>query len=295
MGGLIIAIGIIIMAFGIFSIIVNLIKKKVKPNQDFNAYKRQLDAKFHPFVLELERMFEENESKPLNALNVEIFEKTTGLNAEQQGLSTMDKLLGLEGWEDSPEKSDLYITGEYLNELESTLNSRWVREYLKFDFLNDQEVLSKYGLNIKDDEYLIYKVSNIVDIYEEKQRVTRITYSGFSTNFRSGSLKYKLGSLRPIVNKEDYWDSFDACKVFFLNKRIVFIGTQKKKNKFINYDDILTGELFENGLLLSLANSKKVLLNFADYANSPVKRDDLNIFTRVLNRVLEKTTDKDLF
>ena len=293
MGGFIIAIGVVIMAFGIFSSITKLVKKKIDPNYDSHAYKRQLDPKFHPFVIELERMFAENESKPLNALNGKIFEKTTGLNSGER--VSIDELLEIQGWDSAPEKSDLFKTGNYLNEIESSLNSRFVYEFLKFNVLNDQEVLSKYGLNIKDDEYLIYKVSNIVDIYEEKQRVSRITYSGFSTNFRSGSLRYKLGSLRPIVNKEDFWDNFDACKVFFLNKRMVFLGTQKKKNKFINYDDVLTGELFENGLLLSLSNSKKILLNFADYANNPIKRDDLNIFTRVLNRVFEKTTDKDLY
>jgi hypothetical protein len=41
---------------------------------------------------------------------------------------------------------------------------------------------------------------------------------------------------------------------------MIFVGVFKKKNKVIKYDDILTGELFSNGIILSLANSKKILI-----------------------------------
>jgi hypothetical protein len=167
-------------------------------------------------------------------------------------------------------------------------------EKLKIDAKDDNEVLKDYALNIKDNEELLYKVSNIVQLYEEKERVKSISYSGYSTNFRSGSLRYKIGNLTPIPHRENYWQSFDGCKLFMLRNKMIFVGTIKKKNKIIKYDDILTGELFSNGIILSLANSKKILIDFPDYKDAVVKRDDRNIFTRILQRVLENTIDQNL-
>jgi hypothetical protein len=75
---------------------------------------------------------------------------------------------------------------------------------------------------------------------------------------------------------------------------MIFVGVFKKKNKVIKYDDVLTGELFSNGLVLSMANSKKILIDFPEYKDAVVKRDDRNIFTRILQRVLENTVDQNL-
>ena len=154
--------------------------------------------------------------------------------------------------------------------------------------------MKNFSLNIKDNEELLYKVSNIVQLYEEKERIKSITYSGFSTNFRSGTLRYKLGNLTPIPHLETYWESFDGCNLFMLRNKMIFVGVFKKKNKVIKYDDILTGELFSNGIILSLANSKKILIDFPEYKDAVVKRDDRNIFTRVLQRVFENTIDQNL-
>jgi hypothetical protein len=75
---------------------------------------------------------------------------------------------------------------------------------------------------------------------------------------------------------------------------MIFVGVFKKKNKVIKYDDILTGELFSNGIILSLANSKKILIDIPEYKDAVVKRDDRNIFTRVLQRVFENTIDQNI-
>lgn len=290
------AIGLLIMGIGITAIIVQLLilgyKKLFNPKSLLSPIQRVFNETQLLFVREIERMHSDNESKMLNVGDKEIYERVTGESID--GFSDYNRFLGIEGWDDADPKSDLYKSGNYVNELMMDLNRRFVYEKLKFDAKNDDEALKIFSLNIKDNEELLYKVSNIVQLYEEKERIKSITYSGFSTNFRSGSLRYKMGNLTPIPHRETYWASFDGCKLFMLRNKMIFVGSIKKKNKVIKYDDILTGELFSNGIILSLANSKKILIDFPEYKDAVVKRDDRNIFTRVLQRVLENTVDQNL-
>jgi hypothetical protein len=290
------AIGLLILGIGVTAIIVQLLiliyKKIFNPKSLLKVTERILNESQLLFLKEIERMHSDNESKMLNTGDREIYESVTGLSAN--GESDYNRLLGIEGWEDSDPKTDLYKCGNYVSELMMDLNRRFVYEKLKLDAKNDEEVLKVHSLNIKDNEELLYKISNIVQLYEEKERIKSITYSGVSTNFRSGALRYKIGNLKPIPHKESYWHSFDGCKLFMLRNKMIFVGTIKKKNKVIKYDDILTGELFSNGIILSLANSKKILIDFPEYKNAVVKRDDRNIFTRVLQRVLENTVDQNV-
>lgn len=293
---IIIAIGLLIMSVGIIAIIVQLLilvyKKIFNPKSLLSPIQRVLNEPQLLFVREIERMHSDNESKPISSGDKEIYERVTGLSTNGEGYYV--KFLGIDGWEEADEKSDLYKCGNYISELMLDLNRRYVYEKFKFEPKDDNEVLKEYSLNIKDNEELLYKVSNIVQLYEEKERVKSITYSGYSTNFRSGALRYKMGNLTPIPHRESYWSSFDGCRLFMLRNKMIFVGSIKKKNKVIKYDDILTGELFSNGIILSLANSKKILIDFPEYKDAIVKRDDRNIFTRVLQRVLENTVDQNL-
>jgi hypothetical protein len=293
----IIVIGLLIMGIGITAIIIQLLilvyKKFFNPESLLSPIQRVFSETQLFFVREIERMHSDNESKMLYVGDKEIYEKVTGESTN--GESDYNRFLGIEGWDNADSKSDLYKIGNYVSELMLDLNRRFVYEKLKFDAKSDDEVLKNFSLNIKDNEELLYKVSNIVQLYEEKERIKSITYSGFSTNFRSGSLRYKMGNLIPIPHRETHWASFDGCKLFMLRNKMIFVGSFKKKNKVIMYDDILTGELFSNGIILSLANSKKILIDFPEYQDAVVKRDDRNIFTRVLQRVLENTVDQNLF
>ena len=293
----IIVIGLLIMGIGITAIITQLLilvyKKFFNPESLLSPIQRVFSETQLFFVREIERMHSDNESKMLYVGDKEIYEKVTGESTN--GESDYNRFLGIEGWDNADSKSDLYKIGNYVSELMLDLNRRFVYEKLKFDAKSDDEVLKNFSLNIKDNEELLYKVSNIVQLYEEKERIKSITYSGFSTNFRSGSLRYKMGNLIPIPHRETHWASFDGCKLFMLRNKMIFVGSFKKKNKVIMYDDILTGELFSNGIILSLANSKKILIDFPEYQDAVVKRDDRNIFTRVLQRVLENTVDQNLF
>jgi|LauGreDrversion4_2_1035121.scaffolds.fasta_scaffold84416_2 hypothetical protein len=293
----IIVIGLLIMGIGITAIVIQLLilvyKKFFNPESLLSPIQRVFSETQLFFVREIERMHSDNESKMLYVGDKEIYEKVTGESTN--GESDYNRFLGIEGWDNADSKSDLYKSGNYVSELMLDLNRRFVYEKLKFDAKSDDEVLKNFSLNIKDNEELLYKVSNIVQLYEEKERIKSITYSGFSTNFRSGSLRYKMGNLIPIPHRETHWASFDGCKLFMLRNKMIFVGSFKKKNKVIMYDDILTGELFSNGIILSLANSKKILIDFPEYQDAVVKRDDRNIFTRVLQRVLENTVDQNLF
>lgn len=289
-------IGILIMGAGllmtIFFLFVLLYKKIFDPKSLLSPQKRFFNENQLKFVEEIERMHADNEGKFLMTGDKEIFENVTGQSAN--GEKNYEKLLGIEGWEDADEKSDLYICGNYVRDLMGDLNRRIVYANYPFELKSADEVMKEYSLNIKDNEKLVYKVSNVVDLFEEKTRVKSISYSGISTTFRSGSLKFKTGTLTPIPNREDYWSLLDRGSLFLLTNKIIFAGQEKRKNKVISYDDILTGDFFSNGIVLSLANSKKILIDFPEFKDKLVKRDDRNIFVIVLQRILEKSTEIDL-
>jgi hypothetical protein len=293
---LIIALGVLIMGIGVISIIVILIKlgynKLFNPKSQLAPIDRFFNEDQKSFLTEIRRMHDDNEAKMLFQGDQEIFEKVTASKLE--GEKNYLELLGLKDWEDADPKSDLHVCGNFVSELMLDLNRRFIYEKIKIDPLNDDEVLRVHKINIKDNEVLLYKISNSVDLFEEKERIKSITYSGISTNFRSGGMNYRFGNIKPFPNRESYWDNFDRCGLFMLNNKMVFVGSKNKKNTVIKYDDILTGELFSNGIILSLANSKKILIDFPEYKDSVVKRDDRNIFTRVLQRVLENNTDQNL-
>ena len=64
-----------------------------------------------------------------------------------------------------------------------------------------------------------HTLKEVVDLFEEKERIKSITYSGISTNFRSGGMNYRFGNIKPFPNRESYWDNFDRCGLFMLNNR----------------------------------------------------------------------------
>ena len=85
----------------------------------------------------------------------------------------------------------------------------------------------------------------------------------------------------------------DRGTLYITNKRIIFVGNEKRVNKTINLDDILEFGIFRDGILIGKLNGKKPLIHFSEYINqpnkAPNKRDHLNRVLRVLNRVINKT------
>jgi hypothetical protein len=291
----IIGIGLVIVSIGVIGIILSLIvmlyKKLFNPKSLLEPKERLYNVQQLAFLCEIERMHEENESLLLSQANRKYSEiNQTDLDHSK----SIDEIMGISGWEESPKKSDAYICGSHLQDLLLDLNRRFVVEKFAFDLKNETEVLNEYGVNIKESEFLVYKTSNLVDLYEEKTRTTSISYSGISTNFQSGPIRYRMGNLKPIPHREDYWQGIDRCNLYILTNKLIFVGTVKKKNKTIKIDDIITGEYFSNGILLSLANSKKILLDFPEFKNSTLKRDDKNIFSRVLERVIKRNYENNL-
>jgi hypothetical protein len=232
---IIIGIGLLIMSIGIISLIVQVIILLYKKIFNPKALKTPIERYFNDnqllFVKEIERMHSDNESKMIMTGDIEIYQNLTGESLKKD--DDYLKFLSLSGWENADTKSDLYKCGNYISELMMDLNRRFVYERLKLESKSDSEVLKEYSLNIKENEELLYKVSNVVDLFEEKERIKSISYTGISTNFRSGALRYKIGNLKPIPHRENYWHGFDRCKLFMLRNKMVFVGTVNKKNKII--------------------------------------------------------------
>jgi len=90
----------------------------------------------------------------------------------------------------------------------------------------------------------------------------------------------------------------DRGTMYVTNKRVIFIGVNNRVNKTLKLDDIIEVSLFRDGLLIGKSNGKKPLIVFSEYVISPFKapnkRDHLNLFIRLLNRVILNNQDKNL-
>lgn len=79
------------------------------------------------------------------------------------------------------------------------------------------------------------------------------------------------------------------------NKRIIFIGKQNNVSKSVKITDILTSLLYKDGILISQANKKAIILKFEEYNDDEVMvQDGINEFNIVLNRLINKNYNSDL-
>jgi hypothetical protein len=116
----------------------------------------------------------------------------------------------------------------------------------------ETEVAEKYGINLFKDEVLVLS-NGFTSWKEEKTQTTGVTYGGFRMSVGNGSLKNVLGHVKMIRHKETFFDTYDSGTTFITNKRIIFVGNNKR-NKSIRLDKIVNVEFFKDGIYIGKEN-----------------------------------------
>lgn len=145
------------------------------------------------------------------------------------------------------------------------------------------------GINLNPNESLYHIIHNTT-FHEEKVVRRNYTYAGirFSDGLARG------GSLSLMSNEVKNFVPIDIGKILLTNKRILFIGKQNNVTKSIKISDILTYKLYQDGILISQANKKAIILKFEKYNDDEVLlQDGINHFIIVLNRIINNNYDND--
>ena len=241
------------------------------------------------FVKKLEEMESNNQSisfsEPLKIYN-QMF------NANLANQDQLENALGIGGYIDLPENNPKFIAGDYLEGIQWNLFQRHTAEFSQLKAIGEKEAMAQFGINIHNDEF-VHDNINKVDWYEEKTITNYVSYGGFQYKIGSGGMSYRMGNLRVVPLTTQKFIPIDRGTLFITNKRIIFVGAEKRVNKTLNLDDIIDFSIFKDGILIGKLNGKKPLIHFAEYINqankTPKKRDHLNRIMRVLNRVINKT------
>lgn len=148
------------------------------------------------------------------------------------------------------------------------------------------------GVNLHKSEHGIYQAIYGVVLYQEKTTVTNIAYSGCV--WRSGPLR--SGNLSVISNEITRFSPVDAGKIFITNERIIFIGKQKNVTKQIKIDEILSFNLYQDGILVNIPNKKPLLFKFLENKDFEIFEisDQLNQFIITMSRMMAGNYEQDL-
>lgn len=148
------------------------------------------------------------------------------------------------------------------------------------------------GVNLHKTEKGIYQAIYGVVLYQEKTTVTNIAYNGCV--WRSGPLR--AGNLSVISNEITRFSPVDAGKIFITNERIIFIGKQKNVTKQIKIDEIISFNLYQDGILVNIPNKKPLLFKFSENKDFGIFEisDQLNQFIITMNRMMAGDYDQDL-
>ena len=272
---------------GIIYLIVKFIRKRFgKSSPSFYKIYNQNGLQF---VKKLEELEDNNQtlsvSGPITLYN-QMF------NTNYKTLDEVESAIGVGGYIDLPENSPKFIAGDYISGISSNLWMRHNSEFGELKAIDEREAMQKFNLNIHSDEF-IHENINRVDWFEEKTITNSVTYGGLQYKIGGNGFSYRLGNLKVVPLTSQKFILVDRGTLYITNKRIIFVGNEKRVNKTINLDDILEFGIFRDGILIGKLNGKKPLIHFPEYINqpnkAPNKRDHLNRVLRVLNRVINKT------
>lgn len=229
-------------------------------------------------------------------LNSIEFEKITGvtIHPNEYGHKIISpELIGFnKNYLDYPETSEEYRVGDFYSTLDLDLMMRFYAEKFPLSFQTEEEVFSKFNLNLESGEVL-YHHSYTVDWYEEKTVATNIAYNGFRIKSGSG-VSFNTGNYTVVKNDIVSFTPIDRGDFYITNKRVIFIGKQNRQNRSIKIDSILEISAYKDGILFGKSSGKKPLIMVPEYENSLIPRNDIHIIKRVMYRIMSNTQDQKL-
>lgn len=148
-----------------------------------------------------------------------------------------------------------------------------------------------FGLNLHKDEGIYHAIYGVT-LLQEKTTVTNVMYNGLV--WKNGPLR--TGNLSVMTNEITHFSPVDAGKIYFTNERIIFIGKQKNVTKHIKYDDIISCNVYQDGIMVNIPNRKPILFKFQKIADYEIYElsDPINQFIIVSNRMMAGNYDKTL-
>ena len=147
---------------------------------------------------------------------------------------------------------------------------------------------SIYNLSLQNGEVLYARFNNVV-LNEEKIVNTGYVYSGM--RWSNGMLR---GGTLNVTSPEIYrFKAMDIGRLFITNKRIIYVGAQNRITKASPFSSIITYDLYGDGVLIRLANSRGGMLykfqKEGRYEGLLMLEDWLNTFTAILTRLFDHT------
>lgn len=284
----------------LFFIIFYIIRKRKGNNKTTPNKVAKFYSVYTPnglqLVRKIEEMWQNNESMRFGG-ELGLYKKMFG-EISGEDMDEFERAVGIEGHIDTDEGTLKYIAGDYLTMTASDLGQRHLSQYIPLSGINESEAMEKYGLNIHSDE-LVYDTIKDIDWYEEKIITTSYSYGGFQYKLSGGNgMSYRMGNLSVVANTMQKFTTIDRGRLYITNKRIIFVGTERRVNKSINLDDIIEFSVFRDGILVGKTNGKKPLIQFPEWLikpnTAPLKRDHLNRTIRVLDRVIRKNQTESL-
>lgn len=189
------------------------------------------------------------------------------------------------------------IPQEFFHALMLDITHRFSLQFCPLWHYNRVESLSKFHLIIKEDEQ-VYEPVRRVEWHEHKT-IKKITQ-------KSGS-EWKFGStlnskVTETIEEIKDFKIQDVGTVYLTNERVIFIGKYKNFNFSNTLTNILSINLFREGIILNFIDGKVILLKFFEHDNTKINdpdhvfitNDGLNHFIRILDRILSKTQKTDL-
>ncbi len=160
--------------------------------------------------------------------------------------------------DDDKELNDL-ISGLNVSVHFSTSGLNRLRELWRIE--NGELPVLEVPIALHKNETCCYKAN--VNWYEERTRTVSVSYSGYTYSRKvTKHITYRSGNVAPSRHTEEYMKLIDSGKVYFTNKRIIFVG--KKQNKVIPWTKILDFTPFNNGIEIGKETGKKPFFEFSD-------------------------------
>ena len=274
----IICIIVAVVCFTLYAL-VNKAEKKLKEKSTENA-QQQEEVQFTPeqnrFLSVIDKLYKNNDVKSIR----EVYEEC-GIPHE----------IAFGNDSSAIEEHIPFIKGERPHDVFTTYAMTIGKRY---DLANLPLIpisSDNFGLNLHKDEK-IYHALYGVTLFQEKTTVTNVMYNGCV--WRSGPLR--SGNLSVMTNEITRFSPVDAGKIYFTNERIIFIGKQKNVTKHIKYTDILSCNVYQDGIMVNIPNRKPILFKFQHTADYEIYElsDPINQFILVSNRMMAGNYNQNL-
>lgn len=255
-------------------------KNELKFNQVISNEKNE---KSREFLTKAKELFENGES--LDFLDVHVKVGVPEEIVYSKDAKLIESYMGFE----NEQAKHLFTTYCF------SLSKRYELKHKKLKIVDD--VFNRYKLVLNDSEVLYERLSNV---YCSQEKVVRrnITYSGV----RWGNGLLRMGSLSYSVNDTKTFVIQDFGNLYVTNKRIIFVGKEKKFTENLTINSITDFYLYKDSILLCRNNNKNIMFIESQIDNHSQPDDDYYFdlndfpiqFISIIERIANNTENQEV-